>query len=176
MFGTKKEWLNCLKSVFFASVASLLALFVSSIVVAALLREIQPKWLRDAVTYAITMVIYAVFYYRCHMGRRMKTYGEHTERFDPKREVLAYLRTEGKIMLSIYGILTVVTEISCLVTQNAPQNPVSFVTLFCLGPFMILKIPVLRSILAFTYSAATVCLLALLRGRKIHQEERLART
>ncbi len=173
MSKAKQKWLICLKSIVFASLATLGVFLIGAIVIAAALSEIQNQFIRDAAVYVMTMVMYAVFFYRFHMHNRLDTYAKHTAKFDPKKELISYIHAEGKIMLAIYGIAAVVTEISALIMQNAPQNPIMFATMFCLGPWMVIKIPVLRSVIAFVYSATVLCLLALLRSRKIHEEENL---
>ena len=47
----------------------------------------------------------------------------------------------------------------------------SFVTQFCIGPWINMTVHVLRSVIAVVYSAVIVCLLAVLRSRKIFQNE-----
>ncbi len=154
-----------------ASLATLGVYLIGALVIAAVLMEIQNQVVRDITVYGMTMILYAVFFYRFHMHDRLNTYAKHTHKFDPKAELVAYISSEGKIMFVIYGIAAAVTEISALIMQNAPQNPIVFSTMFCLGPWMVLKIPVLRSIVAFAYASTVVCLLAVLRSRKIHEEE-----
>ena len=175
MSKAKKEWLICLKSIVFASLATAGSFVISASVIASVLVEIENRSIRNVIIYAMLMVIYAIFLYRFHMYNRLATYAEHTDKFDPKKELIAYIHAEGKIMFVIYGIAAAVTELSALIMQNEPQNPIAFATMFCLGPWiaMALKIPVLRSVIAFAYSAAVICLLTILRSRKIHKEETL---
>jgi len=170
-----KKVLDLLKCIALASLAALGIFALGSLVIAAVLTEIKNKSVREAVVFLLMMVMYAVFLYRFGMSNRLDTYAKHTDKFAIKKELCAYIHAEGKIMFVIYGIAAIVTEISCLVMQKAPQNPIMFVTSFFLGPWFELKIPVVRSILAFSYSAMVVCLLAILRSRKIYQEEVLAK-
>ncbi len=174
MSKNKKEWVVCLKSIVFASLAALGVFLIGSIAIAAVLAEIKNQVVRDATLYVMIMVVYAICFYRFHMYNRLNTYAEHTDKFDPKKELLAYIHAEGRIIFVIYGIIAVVTELSKIML-NVTQNPIVFATMFCLGPWMALEIPVLRSIVAFVYSAAVICLLAVLRSRKIHQEESLTK-
>ena len=173
MSRSKRLWLTCLKSIIFASLATLGVFLLSSIIIAAVLEKIKNEFIRDVAIQIIMMVMYAVFFYRFHMHNRLSTYADHTDKLDLKQELAVYLRAEGKIMFVIYSIIVVVAELSLLFTNNAPQNPIVFATMFCLGPWMSLKIPVLRSVIAFTYSAIVICLLTILRSRKIHEEENL---
>ena len=136
MSRNKRLWLTCLKSIIFASLATLGIFLLSSIIIVAALEKIKYKFIRDAVVQIIMMVMYAVFFYRFHMYNRLDTYADHTDKLDLKRELIAYLRADGKIMFIIYGILAVVAELSILFTNNAPRNPIVFSTAFCLVKFM----------------------------------------
>lgn len=175
MSKTKKEWGVCIKSIVFASLAALGVFLIGSIVIAAVLAEFENQAIREAIVYVMMMVVHAVCLYRFNMYNRLNTYAEHTDKFDPKKELLAYIRAEGRIIFIIYGIIAAVAEVSELIMLNAPRNPIVFATMFCLGPWVSLEIPVLRSVIAFAYSAAMICLLAVLRSRKIHQEEVLVK-
>lgn len=169
MAKEKNPWLVCLKHITLASLADLGVYAASAILLAAVFEGHRP--LLDMVCFVFLMVFYAVFFYRFHMYPRISTYMEHGERFDPKGELMAFLRADGKIMLIIYGICAVVTEISVIVTRGAPQNPVAAICMFPIGPFMLLPIPVLRSVICFVYAAVVLCVLTLLRSRKIHQND-----
>lgn len=169
--SAKNEWVSCVKSIVLASLAVVGVFMLGAWVIAAVLGEIENDTVRTIFGDAMIMVLYAVFFYRFRMYKRLVTYAEHTDKFAFKTELTAYIRAEGKNMLVIYGILAVVTEFSCLLLQNAPRNPVAFATAFCLEPWMQLNVPVLRCVLAFVYSAAIVCLLAVLRSFKIHQQK-----
>lgn len=169
MAKEKNPWLVCLKHITLASLADLGVYAASAILLAAVFEG--HRTLLDMVCFVFLMVFYAVFFYRFHMYPRISTYMEHGERFDPKGELMAFLRADGKIMLIIYGICAVVTEISVIVTRGAPQNPVAAICMFPIGPFMLLPIPVLRSVICFVYAAVVLCGLALLRSRKIHQND-----
>ncbi|MBQ5362380.1 MAG: hypothetical protein IIU63_03440, partial [Clostridia bacterium] len=59
--------------------------------------------------------------------------------------------------------------------MNQTRNPITFVTQFCMGPWVNMTIPVLRSVIAVVYSAVIVCLLAVLRSRKVYQDESVAK-
>lgn len=169
MAKKQNSWLVSLKNMTLASLTDLGVYAASAILLAAVFEG--HRTLLDMVCFVFLMVFYAVFFYRFHMYPRISTYMEHGERFDPKGELMAFLRADGKIMLIIYGICAVVTEISVIVTRGAPQNPVAAICMFPIGPFMLLPIPVLRSVICFVYAAVVLCGLALLRSRKIHQND-----
>ena len=172
MAKEKNPWLVCLKHITLASLADLGVYAASAILLAAVFEG--HRTLLDMVCFVFLMVFYAVFFYRFHMYPRISTYMEHGERFDPKGELMAFLRADGKIMLIIYGICAVVTEISVIVTRGAPQNPVAAICMFPIGPFMLLPIPVLRSVICFVYAAVVLCGLALLRSHRIYKNDMTA--
>lgn len=169
MAKKQNPWLVCLKHITLASLADLGVYAASAILLVAVFEG--RRTLLDMVCFVFLMVFYAVFFYRFHMYPRISTYMEHGERFDPKGELMAFLRADGKIMLIIYGICAVVTEISVIVTRGAPQNPVAAICMFPIGPFMLLPIPVLRSVICFVYAAVVLCGLALLRSHRIYKDD-----
>ena len=171
MSKVRERWLICLKNIIFASLASLGIFLIGALVIAAVINEFEDRTIRDVMVYVMMMVIYAVCSYRFHFYNRLKTYTEHTDKFSLKKELIAYICADGKIIFVIYGIIAVVAELSAVIMQNVTPNPILFASTFCLSPWMSLKIPVLRSLIAFTYSATVICLLAVLRSYKIHQEE-----
>lgn len=171
MSGTNKTWLACLKSILYASLAVVGVFMLFAWVIGALFNEIANEWLREMVLHVVMMVMYAVFFYRFRIYKRLVTYAEHTDRFEPKKEFLAYIRAEGKVMIILYGIAASVAEISCLVIAHGERNPIMFATQFFMGPWMGLNVPVVRAFVAFAYSSALVCLLAVLRSRKIYLEK-----
>ena len=171
MSETKKTWIACLKSVVYSSLASLGVFMLFAWVIGAVFNEIGPEWLREMTLHVVMMVMYAVFFYLYRFKKRLVTYTEQTDQFALKPELLAYVRTEGKIMFILYGIAAAVTEISRWIIPGDARNPVLLVSHFFMGPWMALNVPVLRAVVAFVYSSALVCLLAVLRSRRIHQEK-----
>ena len=171
MAKEKNPFVTCLKHVVLATLASLGAFIFFAIVIAAILSEIENETLRDCVTYVLTMACYAAFFYRFHMYPRISTYVDHGDVLDYKAELLGFLRADGKPILIIYGIATVATEISCYIFPAPTPNPIATACLFALGPFSLIPIPVLRSVICFVYATAVLCGLALLRSRKIHTDD-----
>lgn len=174
---TKQLWFKCLKSIVLSTIASLGAFVVCALVIAAALNSIKNDTIQDLAIKAIIMIVYAIFLYIFRMRNRLNTYAEHTGKFDPKKELIAYIKAEGKIMFILYGIIALVSEFSYLVLflMNQTRNPITFVTQFCMGPWVNMTIPVLRSVIAVVYSAVIVCLLAVLRSRKIYRDESVAK-
>ncbi len=174
MAKEKNPWLTVLKNIILASLADLGVYIPAGFLIAAVFEGSEPRtvMLKDLVCFLFLMVFYAVFFYRFHMYSRIKTYAEHTERFDLKAELLGFIRADGKTILIIYGICAVATEISVIVTKGSPRNIVAALCMFPIGPFgVVLTVPVLRSVLCFVYAAVVLCCLTLLRSRKIHQND-----
>ena len=171
LFNKKNPWFVCLKDIVLASLAEVGGFIIFSLIIYAAFAEIESKSIRYFITYIFVMVIYAIVFYRIHMYNRLDTFAEHKGKFDFKQELLAYIRAEGKIIFTIYGAAAVVSEISDWIMNHAAQNPIVYATSFCLGPWMVLEIPILRAVIAFVYASSIVCLLAVLRSRKIYQNE-----
>lgn len=175
MAKEKNPWLICLKHIILASLADFGVFVASSALLVAIFEGEDKQALRDLVAYVFMMVFYAIFFYRFREYNRISTYMEHTERFDPKGELMAFLRTDGKIILIIYGIATVATEISWFIFPSPTPNPIATACLFALGPFGgLLPIPVLRSMICFVYASVVLCVLTLLRSRKIYKNDLVA--
>ena len=160
-----------------STVATLGTFVVFAILIAAVLNSIKNDTVQDLAIYAIILIAYAIFLYIFRMRNRLDTYAEHTDKFDTKKELIAYIQNEGKVMFMLYGIIALVSEISFLVLflMNQARNPVTFVTQFCIGPWINMTVPVLRSVVAVVYSTVIVCLLAILRSRKIYQDDTTAK-
>ena len=172
MTKEKNPWLACLKHIVIASLATFGVYMASSLLIAAIFEGDDKKDLRFLAAYIFMMAAYAIFFYRFHEYNRIDTYAEHTDKFSLKKELLAYIRADGKYLFIIYGICAVVTDISCVVLQYSPQNFVGLLTSFCLGPWAgVIHIPVVCSVLCFVYASAVACVLAMLRSHKIHQED-----
>ena len=172
MAKERNPWLIALKSIILASLADLGVYIASSTLLAAIFEGDDKQTLRYFVGYVFMMVFYALFLYRFHMYPRISTYAEHMERFDPKAELLSFFRADGKNILTIYGVATVATEISCFIFPSPTPNPIATACLFALGPFCVeIPVYVLRSLVGFVYAAAVLCGLALLRSRKIYKDD-----
>lgn len=172
MAKEKNPWLICLKHIILASLADFGVFVASSALLAAIFEGEDKQALRNLVAYVFMMMFYAIFFYRFREYNRISTYMEHTERFDPKGELMAFLRTDGKIVLAIYGIAAIATEISCFIFPSPTPNPIATACLFALGPFCgEIPVYVLRSLVGFVYAAAVLCGLALLRSHRIYKDD-----
>ena len=170
MAKEKNPWLVSLKHIALASLADFGVYIPLALLTAAVFEN--SKLLRFMGAYVILAAFYAVFLYRFHMHPRISTYVTHGNVLDYKAELHGFLCADGKVLLTVYGILAVAHEISILALQGSPQNPVGLVCAFPLGAFWAeIPVPILRSVLAFAYASAMACGLALLRSRKIHKDD-----
>ena len=164
----KNWWLTCVKHIVFAALAAFAVYMASALFLAAIFEH--NKTVRFMAAYVFLMIAYALLFYRFHAHDRLHTYVEHIDKFSWKKELVAYVRSEDKALFLIYAISAVVSDVSGVVTQYAPTNPFGL-TMFYLGPWLDLHIPVLSSILGFVYSFVVACVIALIRSRKIYLEE-----
>ena len=170
MAKEKNPWLVSLKHIALASLADFGVYIPLALLTAAVFEN--SKLLRFMGAYVILAAFYAVFLYRFHMHPRISTYVTHGNVLDYKAELHGFLCADGKVLLTVYGILAVAHEVSILALQGSPQNPVGLVCAFPLGAFWAeIPVPILRSVLAFAYASAMACGLALLRSRKIHTDD-----
>lgn len=168
MSKNKNPWISCLLDIVKASLAALVVYFGSVLFLAAMFEK--SKTLRFLAAYVFLMAAYAIFFYRFHAHDRLDTYAEHTDKFNIKKELLAYIRSDDKCLFIIYVVSAVVTDISGIVTQYAPTNPFG-VSMFFLGPWLYLHIPALCAIIGSVYSIAVACIVAIIRSRKIYLKE-----
>ena len=162
----------CILHVVLSVLVTFVAMMLSSIIVSAVLNEFDNQVVETLISDVIMLVVYAVSFYKFHQNDRINTYARHTEAFDVKAEILAYLRGEGKYMFIFFGICAVLREVFGLI-------PGSFISLvgvifvdILLNPIVsFLHIPVLSSFIAFLYACALLCLLVVIRSRKIHQDD-----
>ena len=173
MAKKRNPWIVSLKNMTLASSADFGVYIPLALLTAAVFEN--NKLLRFMGGYVLLAAFYAVFLYRFHMYPRISTYVSHTGKLDCKAELRGFLRADGKILLTFYGILAVAHEASILALQGSPQNPVGLVCAFPLGAFWAeIPVPILRSVLAVVYASVVACGLALLRSRKIYQEDMAA--
>ena len=171
MTKEKNPWLACLKHIVIASLATFAIYMASALLIAAIFEGEDKKALRDLVAYVFMMVFYAIFFYRFHEHNRLRTYAEHAGEFSLKRELLAYIRADGKFLFIIFAVCAVVTDVSVMILGYNTPNPIAGATTFCLGPWVAIYLPVLCSVLCFVYASAVACILAMLRSRKVYQED-----
>jgi hypothetical protein len=162
----------CVWHIFLSLLLTFVAMALSAFLVSSvLLKNVDNPFIKNLVTNAIMAITYAVSFYKFHQTNRIITYAKHPTGFDVKAEILAYLRGEGKYMCIFYAVCALLKGIFRVI-------PASFVSLFgmiamdiLLNPFAnMLYVPVLSEVLAFVYACALLCLLVVIRSRKILQE------
>ena len=172
MSKNKDNLLTCFKNVVFAGVATFVAYVAVSMFMAAIM-EHNSFSERSLAAYLFMGIVYPVVLYSLHMRNHIYTYADHRDRFDMKAELWAYIRAEGKYFLLIYGLCAIGSEIDMLIPRETVGRPVMAVCGFVLN--MIwgdIPIPVLRYVLAFLYSFGVICVMAIMRSRKIYKEEK----
>jgi len=131
----------------------------------------KSRTLRDIAAYFFLMATYILFFYRFHAHDRLDTYAEHTDKFDVKKEWLAYVRSEDKVLFLMYGICAVATDLSGVITRYAPGNFIALMTMPSQGPWILFEKPILCTLISFAYSFIVACVIALVRSRKIYVEK-----
>ncbi|MBE6651894.1 MAG: hypothetical protein E7610_00595 [Ruminococcaceae bacterium] len=162
----------CILHVALSVLVTFVAMLLSSTIVSAVLNEFDNQVVKTLISDVIMLVVYAVSFYKFHQNDRINTYARHEGAFDVKAEILAYLRGEGKYLFILFAICAVLREVFGLI-------PGSFVSLFgvifvdiLLNPIVnFLHIPVLSSFIAFLYACALLCLLVVIRSRRIHRDD-----
>ena len=168
----KNPALACILHVALSVLVTFVAMLLSSAIVSAFLNEFDNQVVKTLLSDVIMLVVYAVSFYKFHQTDRINTYARHEGAFDVKAEILAYLRGEGKYMFIFFGICAVLREVFRLI----PGGFISlvgmiFVDILLNSMVNFLHIPVLSSIIAFLYACALLCLLVVIRSRKIHQDD-----
>ena len=176
MTNNKEILKTCLKNIAKSGLAACIIFFAVAIIMAAIM-EHNSFSERNFAAYILMGVAYFVVLYKLHMNDQLSTYAEHPERFDIIAELRAFIRKEGKFFFLIYGICAVLSEIDLLIPRSTPGRPISFICSFVLNPIWgEIPIPVLRYVLGFAYSAAMVCFLAMLRSKKVYQQDLVEKT
>lgn len=176
MLKNKKILTKCLENIAKSGLAACIIFFAVAIFMAAIM-EHNSFSERNIAAYILMGVAYPVVLYKLHMNDQLSTYAEHADRFDIKAELRAFIRKEGKFFLLIYGICAVASEIDLLIPRSTPGRPIIFICSFVLNPIWgEIPVPVLRYVLGFAYSAAMVCFLAMLRSRKVYQQDLVEKT
>ena len=178
MAKIEKPFLKLLWHIVLAALVAMGVQIAGSAIIGAVLNEFDNQLVKNLISDSITMAVYAVCFYRFHQYPRLDTYIEHPQKPDAKGELLAYIRAEGKYLFIVYGACAVLHSV---IFYLLPPGPLLLVDFFfietVLTPMIAnLHIPmILDSVLGFIYACAVACGLVLLRSRKIHEEDRLAR-
>ena len=171
MAKEKHHWLTCIKQIAYATAAGL-GVYMASVYILAALFE-KSRTLRDIAAYVFLMAAYILFFYRFHAHDRLDTYAQHTDKFDMRKELLAYIRSEDRVLFLIYAICAVATDLSGVITQYAPANMIALVTMPAQGPWILFEKPILCTVLSIGYSFTVACVIALVRSRKIYVEKQI---
>ncbi len=160
----KSKITQLVKSIILASLLAFVVYFILSFVLSAIFEENPNK---DIYISLCMLAIYNFIFYMVHEERRLDTYVKCDDQFTYIKELKSYLLNEGKYLLLIYGICITVVEVSMLISQNNPANPIGviFAMAFPLMPYI--PIPVIRSILSLLLCMIGAGVLVLLRSYKI---------
>ena len=167
----KDNLLTCLKNVVFSAGGSFIIFLAVSMFLAAILEDSSTA-ARNYAVFILMGITYPILLYRLHMREHIYTYAEHNGKFDVKAEISAYIRAEGKLFMLIYGILALASEIDLLIPRESVGRPIVMICGFVLNLIWFeIPIPFLSSLIAFAYSFAMVCFLAVLRSRKVYRND-----
>ena len=177
MAKIEKPFLKLLWHIVLAALVAMGVQIAGSAIIGAVLNEFSMRLLIDLIYEVFTMAVFAVSFYRFHQYPRISTYMEHPRELDMKGELLAYIRAEGKYLFIFFGVCAVLRVLFDYIAASF----ISLVGIIFIDTVMTsigtqLHLPVvLSALIALIYACAMVCGLALLRSRKIHEEDRLAR-
>lgn len=77
-----------------------------------------------------------------------------------------YLRQEGWILLSIYGVIALITEISLLLVPYE-SNPVAFIGILNMPLISVIPVPILRTVVGYAVSAGGILLMTGIARKKV---------
>lgn len=163
----KTKLFQFIKSVLISSIVGFLLYAVSVIFLSAIFENSPYKHFYIS---CFMVLFYAISFYIVHERKRTCIYSNTNGRFTYVEELKMYYITDGKYLSIIYGISAAIVEISMIITQNAPDNPIGviFAMVFPLIPYI--NIPVVRSLLSFLICIICAFILVLIRSRKIIKE------
>lgn len=104
------------------------------------------------------------FVYIIHLTETAAIPTEH--RYNWRKDISRYLQSEGRILLIVYGVCSVIFETAYLLSGDG-LDMVSAIFLFCFPLAYTIPIPVLRTVIA--YAVTMILLFALIfLNRKIN--------
>ena len=177
MAKTQKPFLKLLWHMVLAALVAMGVQIAGSAIIGAVLNEFSIQLLINLIYEVFTMTVFAVSFYRFHQYPRISTYMEHPRELDMKGELLAYIRAEGKYLFIFFGVCAVLRVVfNYIAASFISLVGIIFIDTVTTSIGTQLHLPaVLSALIALIYACAMVCGLALLRSRKIHEEDRLAR-
>ncbi len=79
----------------------------------------------------------------------------HAEKYDIKKDLINYINSDGKVLLIIYGLLAVISELSYLLGINF----ISTLLVFIFPLASVINIPIIRTIVSYIIMIAFLLLL-----------------
>ena len=177
MARVKTSFSQCLWHFVLAGLVTCGVQIAGSAIIGAVLNEFSIQLLINLIYEVFTMTVFAVSFYRFHQYPRISTYMEHPRELDMKGELLAYIRAEGKYLFIFFGVCAVLRVVfNYIAASFISLVGIIFIDTVTTSIGTQLHLPaVLSALIALIDACAMVCGLALLRSRKIHEEDRLAR-
>lgn len=157
---------ECIKSIVISSVVCFILYFFLAFILAAIWEDNPNKNLYAS---CCILILYFIAFYAIHEQHRSEPFCPIEEKYTIKKEIKIYFDKEGKYLLIIYGICSVIMEITCLITPADEPNIIGtiFVMFFPLTPYI--PIPIFRSIISFALCAVGSVFLVLLRTHKLQK-------
>ena len=163
----KSKIFELVKSIVFASLFAFVLYFITAFTVAGFFEGDPNKhfyvswWM---------LLLYYVSFYVIHERLRKETHADCFDQFTYRKEIMSYFVAEGKYLLAIYCILGIIVDISMVITNNAPQNPVGAVCamFFPLMPYI--PIPGVRSVLSVLLCMLGAVISVTIRSKRIKKK------
>lgn len=147
-------------------IIAFLAYIASTILLKAFLEDVEQS-IFQSIAFGVVGICYAAANYHFFISGNTKEHMKIPDSSDPTyhpiEDLFAYIKGEGKYLLSIYGIFAILCEAARLVKS---QNPISTVLLFLFPALGWIEVPVLRIILAYVLSMALLLTLTLYARKK----------
>lgn len=161
----KRTIFNLSKAIVMASALSFVCFFVLNWFVRAIFENSDDK---NLLACCFNMIVYTICFYLVQTKKRKALYRSE-DTFNIVGEIQSYIKTEGKYLIAIYGILAVLCELNYLVTPNSTGKLV--VTLCSMAfPFLAsIKIPGVRSLISLFIVCTMVFVLEVYHSYKIYK-------
>lgn len=122
-------------------------------------------------TYAV-MIIFAIVFYFVYARRHIDSSGIGITggSFDIKEAVTDFYHADGKTFMIVYGVLAVLYEVSCLIAAlSGKVNILILVFSFLFPAADLIKVPVLRTAVAYAVAIMSVFAVVVYRKYKLHK-------
>ncbi len=130
------------------------------------MENIENRTIRDLIAMSLVLVAYSIIFYLLHIKNREEYYTPNGEG-GIKGELKAYFKCEGKYLLIIYGVLSVLCEINFLIPTSSPGKvfPLICMPFFPFSGYI--PIPIVRSIISLVIIAGITALLVIVNFYRI---------